>query len=159
PKPDSKDPFAASVEVATCPWDTAHRLARVAIKGKEIAHDKRPVSNLVFLIDVSGSMNEPKKLPLVKQGLKMMVNELTENDRVSIVVYAGNAGLVLPSTCADPIGKKTILDAIENLSAGGSTNGGQGIELAYKIATENFIKGGTNRVLLATDGDWNVGIA
>jgi Ca-activated chloride channel family protein len=158
PAPDSKEPFKAAVEVATCPWNSAHRLARVAIKGKEIAHDKRPVSNLVFLIDVSGSMNEPKKLPLVKEGLKLMVNELTENDRISIVVYAGNAGLVLPSTCADPKSKQTILAAIDNLSAGGSTNGGQGIELAYRIAADNFIKGGTNRVLLATDGDWNVGI-
>jgi Ca-activated chloride channel family protein len=158
PAPDSKEPFKAAVEVAACPWNTSHRLARVAIKGKEIAHDKRPVSNLVFLIDVSGSMNEPKKLPLVKEGLKLMVNELTENDRISIVVYAGNAGLVLPSTCADPKSKENILAAIENLSAGGSTNGGQGIELAYRIATENFIKGGTNRVLLATDGDWNVGL-
>jgi Ca-activated chloride channel family protein len=158
PAGDAKEPFKAAVEVATCPWNTAHRLARVAIKGKEIAHDKRPVSNLVFLIDVSGSMNEPKKLPLVKEGLKLMVNELTENDRISIVVYAGNAGLVLPSTCADPKSKQTILAAIDNLSAGGSTNGGQGIELAYRIASDNFIKGGTNRVLLATDGDWNVGI-
>jgi Ca-activated chloride channel family protein len=158
PAPDSKEPFKAAVEVAGCPWNTAHRLARVAIKGREIAHDKRPVSNLVFLVDVSGSMNEPKKLPLVKEGLKLMVNELTENDRISIVVYAGNAGLVLPSTCADPKSKDTILAAIDNLSAGGSTNGGQGIELAYKIATDNFIKGGTNRVLLATDGDWNVGV-
>ena len=158
PAADAKEPFKAAVEVATCPWNTAHRLARVAIKGKEIAHDKRPVSNLVFLIDVSGSMNEPKKLPLVKEGLKLMVNELTENDRISIVVYAGNAGLVLPSTCADPKSKQTILAAIDNLSAGGSTNGGQGIELAYRLASDNFIKGGTNRVLLATDGDWNVGI-
>ncbi|MDB5322036.1 MAG: uncharacterized protein JWN40_3667 [Phycisphaerales bacterium] len=158
PAPDSKEPFKAAVEVAGCPWNSAHRLARVAIKGREIAHDKRPVSNLVFLVDVSGSMNEPKKLPLVKEGLKLMVNELTENDRISIVVYAGNAGLVLPSTCADPKSKDTILAAIDNLSAGGSTNGGQGIELAYKIATDNFIKGGTNRVLLATDGDWNVGV-
>jgi Ca-activated chloride channel family protein len=158
PKPDDKEPFKAAVEVAGCPWNSAHRLARVAIKGKEIAHDKRPVSNLVFLIDVSGSMNEPRKLPLVKEGLKLLVNELTENDRISIVVYAGNAGLVLPSTCADPKSKDTILAAIDNLSAGGSTNGGQGIELAYHLATDNFIKGGTNRVLLATDGDWNVGI-
>jgi len=158
PAPDSKEPFKAAVEIAGCPWNSAHRLARVAIKGKEIAHDKRPVSNLVFLIDVSGSMNEPAKLPLVKEGLKLMVKELTENDRISIVVYAGNAGLVLPSTCAEPISKYKILAAIDNLSAGGSTNGGQGIELAYRIATENFIKGGTNRVLLATDGDWNVGI-
>lgn len=158
PKPDSKEPFATTIEIAGCPWNSAHRLARVAIKGREIAHDKRPVSNLVFLIDVSGSMNEPAKLPLVKEGLKLMVNELTENDRISIVVYAGNAGLVLPSTTADPKNRQAILNAIDNLSAGGSTNGGEGIELAYKIATDNFIKGGTNRVLLATDGDWNVGI-
>jgi Ca-activated chloride channel family protein len=158
PKPDDKDPFKANVEVAACPWNTGHRLARVAIKGREIAHDKRPVSNLVFLIDVSGSMNESKKLPLVKEGLKLLVNQLTENDRLSIVVYAGAAGMVLPSTPADPRNKPAILQAIDNLSAGGSTNGGQGIELAYRVATENFIKGGTNRVLLATDGDWNVGI-
>jgi Ca-activated chloride channel family protein len=158
PAPDSKEPFKAAIEVAGCPWNGDHRLARVAIKGKEIAHDKRPVSNLVFLVDVSGSMNEPRKLPLVKEGLKLLVKELTENDRISIVVYAGNAGLVLPSTCADPKSRETILAAIDNLSAGGSTNGGQGIELAYRIATENFIKGGTNRVLLATDGDWNVGV-
>jgi Ca-activated chloride channel family protein len=158
PKDDSKDPFAATVEVATCPWNTSNRLARVAIKGKEIAHDKRPVSNLVFLIDVSGSMNEPRKLPLVKEGLKLLTKELTENDRVAMVVYAGAAGLVLPSTNADPKNKETILAAIDNLSAGGSTNGGHGVELAYRVAAENFIKGGTNRVLLATDGDWNVGI-
>jgi Ca-activated chloride channel family protein len=158
PKSDSKVPFATTIEIAACPWNMSHRLARVAIKGREIAHDKRPVSNLVFLIDVSGSMNEPAKLPLVKEGLKLMVNELTENDRISIVVYAGNAGVVLPSTTADPKNKQAILTAIDNLSAGGSTNGGQGIQLAYKLATDNFIKGGTNRVLLATDGDWNVGI-
>jgi Ca-activated chloride channel family protein len=158
PAPGSKEPFRAAVEVATCPWNAKNRLARVSIKGREIAHDKRPVSNLVFLIDVSGSMNEPKKLPLVKEGLKGMVNELTENDRVAIVVYAGAAGLALPSTCADPKSKQAILDAIDRLSAGGSTNGAQGIELAYQLATEHFIKGGTNRVLLATDGDWNVGI-
>lgn len=158
PKSDSKVPFATTIEIAACPWNMSHRLARVAIKGREIAHDKRPVSNLVFLIDVSGSMNEPAKLPLVKEGLKLMVNELTENDRISVVVYAGNAGLVLNSTTADPKNKPAILNAIDNLSAGGSTNGGQGIELAYKLATDNFIKGGTNRVLLATDGDWNVGI-
>ena len=158
PAKDAKEPFKAVVEVAGCPWNSSHRLARVAIKGKEIAHDKRPVSNLVFLIDVSGSMNEPKKLPLVKEGLQMMVKELTENDRVAIVVYAGAAGLVLPSTCADPMGKEKILGAIENLSAGGSTNGAHGIQLAYNVAAEHFIKGGTNRVILATDGDWNVGI-
>ncbi|HYE19889.1 MAG TPA: VWA domain-containing protein [Tepidisphaeraceae bacterium] len=158
PAKDAKEPFKAVVEVAGCPWNANHRLARVAIKGKEIAHDKRPVSNLVFLIDVSGSMNEPKKLPLVKQGLQMMVKELTENDRVAIVVYAGAAGLVLPSTCADPMGKEKIRAAIENLSAGGSTNGAHGIQLAYNIASEHYIKGGTNRVILATDGDWNVGI-
>jgi len=158
PAKDSKEPFKAAVEVAACPWNASHRLARVAIKGRELAHDKRPVSNLVFLIDVSGSMNEPKKLPLVKAGLQMMVKELTENDRVALVVYAGAAGLVLPSTCADPIGKEKILAAIENLSAGGSTNGGMGIQLAYDVASSNFIKGGTNRVLLATDGDWNVGV-
>jgi Ca-activated chloride channel family protein len=103
-------------------------------------------------------MNEPKKLPLVKKAHKLLVNNHNKNDRISLVVYAGAAGLVLPSTPADPKSRDTILAAIDNLSAGGSTNGGQGIELAYQVATQNFIKGGTNRVLLATDGDWNVGI-
>jgi Ca-activated chloride channel family protein len=155
-QPAGEDPFAVHLEVAQCPWDTEHRLVRVGIKGREIDESKRPPSNLVFLIDVSGSMNEANKLPLVQTALKLLLNKLNENDRVAIVVYAGNSGLVLPATTGDK--KAVIQQAIDNLSAGGSTNGGAGIELAYKLAAENFIKGATNRVILATDGDWNVGV-
>ncbi len=154
--PTDGAPFGAAVEVAQCPWQPEHRLARVAIKGREIAADKRPPSNLVFLVDVSGSMDGPNRLPLVQSSLKLLVNRLGENDRVALVVYAGSSGLVLPSTsCLD---KAVILEAIERLRAGGSTNGGQGIELAYKTAAENFVKNGANRVILCTDGDFNVGV-
>jgi Ca-activated chloride channel homolog len=156
PQPEGDVPFSATTEVATCPWNTAHRLVRVGLKGREIPRDKRPVSNLVFLLDVSGSMQPANKLPLVREAMKMLVNELSENDRVAIVVYAGASGLALPSTGGDQ--KDTILAAIEQLQAGGSTNGAGGIQQAYDAATENFIKGGTNRVILATDGDFNVGI-
>ncbi len=155
--PDGEEhPFATHTEVVGCPWNSQHRLVRVAIKGREIAREKRPLSNVVFLVDVSGSMNEPNKLPLVVEGLSYMAQELGENDRVSIVVYAGSEGLALPATRGDQHDK--ILAALENLRAGGSTAGGAGIKLAYKIAEENFIKGGTNRVLLCTDGDFNVGL-
>ncbi len=150
------EPFAVHVEVGRCPWDETHRLAKVGLKGREIAQDKRPASNLVFLLDVSGSMMDANKLPLVKAALRLLVNKLGENDRVAIVVYAGASGLVLPSTsCQD---KATILDSLERLQAGGSTNGGAGLELAYQAAVANFIKGGTNRVILCTDGDFNVGV-
>ncbi len=149
-------PFRVHLEVAGCPWNAEHRLVRVGLKGKEIALDKRPFSNIVFLIDVSGSMNEPNKLPLVKAGLKRLVDQFTENDRVGIVVYAGASGLVLDSTNASQ--KDVILSSIENLQAGGSTNGGEGIQLAYSLARKHFIEKGTNRVILCTDGDFNVGI-
>jgi Ca-activated chloride channel family protein len=154
----SKDdaPFAAHVEVASCPWNTEHRLARVAVKGREMDRNKRPPSNLVFLVDVSGSMNEPAKLPLVVYGLEQLTHELGENDHIAIVVYAGTEGLVLPSTSGSK--QDTILAALHNLQAGGSTAGGAGIQLAYQIAEDNFIKGGTNRVILCTDGDFNVGV-
>ncbi|MHB1562367.1 MAG: vWA domain-containing protein [Isosphaeraceae bacterium] len=155
PDPSSQDPFAVHVEVAGCPWNAAHRLARVGIAARPIDQSRRPASNLVFLIDVSGSMQMPSKLPLVQWGLQRLVEQLGENDQVALVVYAGASGLVLPSTsCLD---KTRILDAIEQLRAGGSTNGGAGIQLAYDVAVKNFIKGGTNRVILATDGDFNVG--
>ena len=154
--PTDGSPFTARIEIAECPWQPQHRLARVALKGREIAVDQRPVSNLVFLVDGSGSMQDENKLPLVREGLRMLVNQLGENDRVAIVVYAGASGLVLPSTSAT--NKPVILSAIDNLQAGGSTNGGAGIELAYKTALENFIKGGANRVILCTDGDFNVGV-
>jgi len=154
--PKNKDPFSAQVEVASAPWKPEHRLVKIGLQGREIAQDKRPPSNLVFLIDVSGSMQPPNKLPLIKRGLPLLVEKLTENDRVAIVVYAGASGLALPSTSCDH--KAKILAALENLEAGGSTNGGAGIQLAYDTAIANFIKGGTNRVILATDGDFNVGV-
>ncbi len=153
--PENDDPFAVTVEVAACPWQPNHRLARIGLKAKPIAADKRPPSNLVFLIDVSGSMQPENRLPLVKQSLKLLVNQLGENDRVAMVVYAGNSGLVLDSTSAT--NKQRILDALDRLDAGGSTNGAGGMQQAYDVAAQNFIKGGTNRVILCTDGDWNVG--
>jgi Ca-activated chloride channel homolog len=155
-QPRDDKPFAVQVDVASCPWETSHRLVRIGLKGKEIATDKRGPSNLVFLLDVSGSMMPPERLPLVKQAMRLLVEKLTENDRVAIVVYAGASGLALPSTTGDH--KEQILEALENLQAGGSTNGAAGIQLAYKIAADNFIKGGVNRVILATDGDFNVGV-
>ena len=156
PQPEGDVPFSSNIEIAECPWKPSHRLARIGLKGKEIAVDKRPVSNLVFLIDVSGSMHAQNKLPLVVQGFKLLVNQLTENDRVAIVVYAGAAGTVLDSTTGDH--KDVILAALDRLQAGGSTNGGEGIQRAYDLAVANFIKGGVNRVILCTDGDFNVGI-
>src|SRR5437016_5076263 len=155
-QPTDQKPFAVHVDAASCPWETSHRLVRIGLKGKEIATDKRGPSNLVFLLDVSGSMMPSERLPLVKQAMRLLVEKLTENDRVAIVVYAGGSGLALPSTTGDH--KEQILEALENLQAGGSTNGAEGIQLAYKIAADNFIKGGVNRVILATDGDLNVGV-
>src|SRR5438105_1463920 len=155
-QPSDGKPFAVHVDAVSCPWETSHRLVRIGLKGKEIATDKRGPSNLVFLLDVSGSMTPPERLPLVKQAMRLLVEKLTENDRVAIVVYAGASGLALPSTTGDQ--KEHILEALENLQAGGSTNGAEGIQLAYKIAADNFIKGGVNRVILATDGDFNVGV-
>ena len=157
PAPTGDDPFSINLEVARCPWDREHRLVRIGLKGKPIDLDHRPSSNLVFLLDVSGSMNEPNKLPLVKEALRMLVDQLGENDRVALVVYAGASGLVLPSTsCAQ---KAEVLSAFDQLQPGGSTNGAAGIELAYQQAVSNLIKGGTNRVILCTDGDFNVGVS
>ena len=155
PSPSGKDPFSFHVEVAQAPWNLDHRLVHVGLKGKEIQLEERPSTNLVFLLDVSGSMQPANKLPLLKKAMRLMVDRLSENDRVAIVVYAGASGLVLPSTSCDQ--KETILAALENLQAGGSTNGGSGIRLAYETAVANFISGGINRVILATDGDFNVG--
>jgi len=156
-EPTGSDPVAISSAVAPAPWNPSHRIVRVGLQTKHIATEKLPPSNLVFLVDVSGSMNEPRKLPLVKQALRLLVNELREQDRVAMVVYAGSAGLVLPST---PAWKKdVILDAIERLEAGGSTAGGAGIRLAYEVAKQNLRRDGNNRVILATDGDFNVGIS
>jgi Ca-activated chloride channel family protein len=154
--PSGPHPIGASMEVADAPWNPRHRLVRVGIRARDIDVNKRPASNLVFLIDVSGSMNTPQKLPLVKSSLKLLVDQLGENDMVSMVVYAGSSGLVLPPTGGDR--KAVIARAIDDLQAGGSTNGGAGIQLAYRQAMDSFIRGGVNRVLLVTDGDFNVGI-
>ncbi len=153
--PSNNDPFAVNTEISICPWNNNHKLVHIGLQGKEIPIANLPNSNIVFLIDVSGSMDEPNKLPLVQSSMKMLTDQLREQDKVAIVVYAGNAGLVLPSTSGS---KKTkIKEAIDNLEAGGSTAGGEGIKLAYQIAKQNFITGGNNRVILATDGDFNVG--
>ncbi|WP_428308437.1 YfbK domain-containing protein [Lacipirellula sp.] len=154
--PTGDVPFAANVEVAGCPWTPEHRLVRVGIKGREIERTGRPLSNLVFLIDVSGSMNEPNKLPLLVAGMKQLTRQLGENDRVAIVVYASSEGLALDSTPGTDQSK--ILAALDQLQAGGSTAGGAGIQLAYQVAQQNFIKGAVNRVILCTDGDFNVGV-
>ncbi|MDR3633794.1 MAG: VWA domain-containing protein [Isosphaeraceae bacterium] len=156
PPPTGDDPFSVRVELAGCPWNGEHRLARIGLKGRPIDRGQRPSSNLVFLIDVSGSMSDANKLPLLKTSLQQMVRQLGENDRVAIVVYAGASGLVLPSTTC--LHQRKVLEALEQLHSGGSTNGSAGIQLAYDTATANYIKGGTNRVILATDGDFNVGL-
>lgn len=149
------DPFAVHMAQANAPWHPAHRLLRVALKGYVMPWAERPASNLVFLLDVSGSMSSANKLPLVKEALQLLTHRLDERDRVAIVVYAGASGLVLPSTTAN--NTETIEHALNNLSAGGSTNAGAGIELAYKVARDHFIADGNNRVILCTDGDFNVG--
>jgi Ca-activated chloride channel family protein len=154
--PKDDKPVAASMEVASAPWNPAHRLVRIGLKGREIPESERPALNLVFLLDVSGSMNEPNKLPLVKESLRLLVEKLKPTDRVAIVVYAGASGLALPSTPG--ANKQEILGALDALSAGGSTNGAMGIELAYDIAKAHFVEGGANRVVLCTDGDFNVGV-
>ena len=153
--PRGKHPFAVTTEVAAAPWNPKHQLVHIGLQGKKVETDNLPASNLVFLLDVSGSMNAQNKLPLLKKSFKLLVNQLRPEDRVAIVVYAGAAGEVLPSTSGSD--KKAILKAINRLSAGGSTAGGAGIQLAYKIAKDNFIAGGNNRIILATDGDFNVG--
>jgi Ca-activated chloride channel family protein len=155
PRPTGNAPFAVSTEVTSCPWNAAHKLVRIGIKGHEIREENVPARNLVFLLDVSGSMMAPDKLPLVKRGLAMMTENLRPQDSIAIVVYAGRSGLVLPATSGRERGK--ILRALEGLEAGGSTNGGEGIQLAYAVAQQQFKQGGINRVILATDGDFNVG--
>lgn len=156
PVPTAKEPFGVRVELAPCPWQPAHRLARIAIKGRELGNERK-ASNLVFLVDVSGSMNEPSKLPLVQQSLRMLTEQLGEGDKVTMVVYAGSSGLVLPPTNGEK--KSEILAAIDKLQAGGSTHGSAGIQLAYEQAVAGFIKEGVNRVILCTDGDFNVGVS
>jgi Ca-activated chloride channel homolog len=157
PEPTGEVPFGIHTEMAACPWNPAHQLVHIGLQGKKIPTQNLPASNLTFLIDVSGSMGEARKLPLVQAAMRLLVNELREKDKVAIVVYAGAAGLVLPPTPGNEKGK--ILQALDNLQAGGSTAGGAGIELAYKTAQENFVKNGNNRVILATDGDFNIGMS
>jgi Ca-activated chloride channel family protein len=155
PDPRGQHPFAVVTEVGAAPWNPRHRLVHVGIQGRRMPRTDLPASNLVFLVDVSGSMQSPDKLPLVKASLRLLVDELSARDRVAIVVYAGAAGLVLDATPGDR--RETILDAIERLEAGGSTAGAAGIRLAYEVARRNHVAGGNNRVILATDGDFNVG--
>ncbi|MDN3659185.1 von Willebrand factor type A domain-containing protein [Ferruginibacter paludis] len=155
PQPEGDQPFTVNTEMGDCPWNPDHRLALIGLQGKNIPVTNLPASNLVFLIDVSGSMESPDKLPLVQQSMKLLTDQLREQDNVAIVVYAGNAGLVLPSTSG--ANKTTIKNAIDALQAGGSTAGGEGIQLAYKTALAHFKNKGNNRVILCTDGDFNVG--
>jgi Ca-activated chloride channel family protein len=157
PSPTGDAPVAIHTEVSDCPWNKQHRLLHIGLQARRVDADKLPPSNLVFLIDVSGSMQEPNKLPLVQSALSLLVDNLRDNDRVAIVVYAGQAGLVLPSTKGS--NKQKILEALAGLQAGGSTAGGEGILLAYKTAQGSFVKGGNNRVIMATDGDFNVGVS
>lgn len=155
PQPENKDPFSINTEISDAPWNKDHKLVLIGLQGKKIPVENLPASNLVFLIDVSGSMQGPERIGLVKASMKMLVEQLREQDKVAIVVYAGAAGMVLPSTPGSD--KQKIKEAIDNLEAGGSTAGGAGIKLAYKTAREYFVKGGNNRVILCTDGDFNVG--
>jgi len=155
PQPQGKDPFSINTEISTAPWNSDHHLIHIGLQGKELAYNDFKSSNLVFLIDASGSMSDENKLPLLKKSLKLLLAELDDKDRVAIVAYAGAAGLVLPSTPASE--QETILNALASVNSGGSTAGGAGIQLAYKIAKEHLISDGNNRVILATDGDFNVG--
>ena len=157
PEPRGADPFSITTELAECPWNSEHRLLHVGLQARRVDLRQLPPNNLVFLLDVSGSMESPDKLPLVQSSLDLLVENLRESDRVAIVVYAGAAGLVLPSTSG--ANKSEIREAIQSLSAGGSTAGGEGILLAYKTAKENFLRNGNNRIILATDGDFNVGVS
>ncbi len=157
PQPDGDYPIEINTELTTCPWQEGNKLLRIGIQAVKINTDDLPPSNLVFLIDISGSMDSPERLPLLVAGMKLLVQQLRAIDKGSIVTYAGNAGLALPPTNGNK--KEVILAALNRLEAGGSTAGGAGIKLAYKVAIDNFIKGGNNRVLLATDGDFNVGVS
>jgi Ca-activated chloride channel family protein len=157
PQPEGKHPFSITAEIGECPWNTDHQLALIGLKGKELSGDERQPSNLVFLIDVSGSMQDKNKLPLLKKAFKLLVQNLQEKDSVAIVVYASSEGVALQATPASE--KAKIISVIDSLESGGCTAGAAGIQLAYKIATDNFLKDGNNRVILATDGDFNVGVS
>jgi Ca-activated chloride channel homolog len=155
PDPQGAYPFSLITEISDCPWNTKHKLLHVGLQAKRLNLKQTPPNNLVFLLDVSGSMEDPNKLPLLKKSLRLLINEMREEDTVSIVVYAGAAGLVLPPTSGSQ--KEKIIDSLENLQAGGSTAGSAGIQLAYETAKKHFKKNGNNRIILATDGDFNVG--
>ena len=157
PQPTDDSPFSVNYEIGKCPWNDDNNLVMIGLKGKKIEEANRPKSNLVFLLDVSGSMDDYDKLPLLKQAFKILTNNLSENDRISIVVYAGASGVIIEGARGDE--KERIVEALDSLSAGGSTAGGEGINLAYKIAKKYFVNGGNNRVILATDGDFNVGVS
>lgn len=157
PKPTGNDPVKITMEAGACPWNPANRLVHIGLKAKEIPTDNLPASNLVFLIDVSGSMWGANRLDLVKSSLKLLVNNLRDKDKVAIVTYSGSAGVKLESTSGSD--KQKIREAIDELTAGGSTAGGAGIMLAYKIAKKNFISNGNNRIILCSDGDFNVGVS
>ncbi len=156
PQPAGEAPFSVTVDLAACPWQPAHRLARIGLQGKTVTREERPAANLVFLVDVSGSMDAPNKLPLVKQSLHLLTSRLKGSDHVAIVTYAGESGVALPSTSLEH--KETVARAIDALNAGGSTNGASGLQLSYQQARQHLKPGGVNRVVLATDGDFNVGI-
>jgi len=155
PQPEKEQPFSINTELSFCPWNSDNYLLHVGLQGRTISRDELPPSNIVFLLDVSGSMSAHNKLPLLKSSLQLLVKQLSPQDRVAIVVYAGSSGLVLESTPGNQ--KQTIIEAMNRLNAGGSTAGGAGLKLAYKVASENFIEEGNNRIILATDGDFNVG--
>ncbi len=156
-EPEDEHPFTVATEISECPWNTDHRLVHVGLKGKEVSKAEMPPSNLVFLIDVSGSMNQPNKLPLLKQSLRMLIKEIRNDDRMAMVVYAGASGVVLESVPGSQ--RRVMRNALSELKAGGGTAGAAGIQMAYGIAQKHFIKGGNNRVILATDGDFNVGVS
>lgn len=157
PQPYGKHPFSITTEYSDCPWNETHKLLNLGLKGKEMDQKDAPANNLVFLIDVSGSMDEPNKLPLLKKSFRLLLPKLRKKDRVAIVVYAGAAGVALEPTSGED--KLKISEALDNLDAGGSTAGGEGIELAYKLAEENFVAKGNNRIIMASDGDFNVGVS
>ena len=157
PQPKAGDPFSITTEYTDCPWNKKHSLIHIGLQGKDVKPDNLPANNLTFLIDVSGSMSSEDKLPLLKSGLRLLVEQMRPEDKISLVVYAGAAGVVLPPTSGDH--KDRILDAMDKLQSGGSTAGGEGIMLAYKTARENYDTKGNNRIILATDGDFNVGIS
>jgi len=153
---DRDTPFAANIEVSDCPWNSGHKLAAIGIKAWDANHDTRPPANLVFVIDVSGSMDQPDKLPLLKNAMLMLAREVRSDDRIGIVTYANDATIQLKSTIGE--NRNSIIQAIDNLRPGGGTNGEGGLQLAYKMASDNYIKGGVNRILIATDGDFNIGV-